>query len=71
MQRVQRAEMRGCRLMLACHDLLAGARRLREAHPELPSAALAVCCNTEVNGKLRTYADMPATRERKGLCVRT
>ena len=69
MERVQCAQTRASYLQIACHALLADVQRLRAAHPELPSAAVALCLHAEVNEKLRTFADGPVTRGRKRLCV--
>lgn len=69
MERVQCVEAQASDLQIACHALLADVQRLRAAHPELPSAAVALCLRAEVNEKLRMYAGGPVTRERKRLCV--
>lgn len=69
MERVQCAQTRASHQQIACHALLADVQRLRAAHPELPSAAVALCLPAEVNEKLRTFTDGPVTRERKRLCV--
>lgn len=69
MEHVQRVESQASHLQVACHALLADVERLRAAHPELPSASVALCLRAEVNEKLRTYAGGPVTRQRKRLCV--
>jgi len=48
-------EIDACNSLIRCHELLTAVRLLREAHPELPSAELALCNKFEVDRKLRKY----------------